>query len=134
MVKIVSILLKYQDQLDYPGVYRFVGIDPKTLKSNKYLYVGTAGQMAYNYFTNKKKESKPQVLYGRLKRHLENDAGVLGSIIKNINYLEKIEFWKIDLKNNNITNQIKNEEDFKNLLNFLEYKLRSEDSTIYARF
>ncbi len=136
-----SILLENKKFLEFPGVYRFVGINPQTNEPNTYLYVGIAGENAYNYLISIikkqiKNKEKPQLLFGRLKRHLENDAGVLGDIIQDIKYIQKIEYWILDPNNQNHTKVISDQSKFKekeqkNLLKYMEFSLRKKEKTFY---
>src|SRR5271157_71047 len=112
------------EALKYPGVYRFVGRNPLKNNEEHPLYVGLAGKKAYNYFIGDKKGKEPQLLDGRLGRHLKNDAGVLGNIIDNINDLSKIEFWTMD------PTEFTSEEIFITALEYLEYHVKTLENEI----
>ncbi len=124
----ISILERYKTELEHPGVYRFMGINPLTLEENYPLYVGLAGQEAFDFIKEGKasqKVKKPQMLRGRIKRHLTDDAGVLGNIIDDIRYLSAIDYWVVD------PTQFQSKIDFISTLTNLEYEIRSETPTYY---
>ena len=115
--------------LNYPGVYRFIGLHQLTGNEYYPLYVGKSGDTegVWNYYHDKNTINKlSQILLGRILRHLNNDAGILNMIMDDYSMLKKIEFWYV-----NPENFKENEFSmFKDTIIYLEYYIKHEINEI----
>ncbi|MFX1277078.1 MAG: hypothetical protein ACFFBP_21105 [Promethearchaeota archaeon] len=114
-------------KIDFPGVYRFIGFHQILEDSNYPLYVGKSGdtEKVWNYIRGGRKGNGPQMLKGRILRHLNDDAGVISTIIDKINYLKSLEYWIV---NPNDYDQV---DLFLDVVRYLEYYIRTNKKTYY---
>lgn len=107
---------------DYPGVYRFIGYHPIKLNKISPFYVGKSGdsESVWDYIRGGRKGKIPQMLKGRILRHLNDDAGILGMIIDDIKFLKCLEYWIVD------PIDFKNVENYLEAIRYLEYYIRIE--------
>ncbi len=105
---------------DYPGVYRFIGYHPIKLNKISIFYVGKSGdsKSVWEYIRGGREGKVPQMLKGRILRHLNDDAGVLGMVIDDIKFLKYLEYWIVDPKDFEIV------EEFLATIRYLEYYIR----------